>query len=88
MSGCTVASSVHSIIAAFTDGLDIFRKIRDKQRTKRSTKGRSREEMRLSSSMKMGSRDVGELYMRNHEVLGDRFARGDGGISPGRAEES
>jgi len=77
-------ASVCSIIAAFTSGLDVFKKFREKRQRKkvRQTKHRSSsksdEETQLSRSLQRGSRDVQAAYIDNYRGLGPRYAVGDG----------
>jgi len=77
-------ASVSSIIAAFTSGLDIFKKLREKRQrkkakqTKRQSSSKSDEETQLSRSLQRGSQDVQAAYEDNYRGLGPKYAVGDG----------
>lgn len=78
-----VSDSIFSIIAAFTSGLDVFKKVRDRRGKQKSKKGakadkKSGEELKLSQSLRQGPRDIQHEYDRSYAALGERFAKGDG----------
>ncbi|KAI9817740.1 MAG: hypothetical protein M1827_000859 [Pycnora praestabilis] len=79
MSGVEVAAVVTSIIAAFSSGIDIFRRVRGKPRTKNAnnTEPAYEEELQLSRSLKRGPHQIRREYEQDLLSLGDRFASGD-----------
>jgi hypothetical protein len=86
-----VSNCVSQLIRAFTDGLDIFKRLRERRRKRKSTK-KSREkqtsdkddgaELKLSESLRRGPRDIQERYEKCYGEKGERFARGDGECYP------
>ncbi len=80
MSGKEVSTSVISIIAAFTSGLDILRKARGKcHRRKVKSKDIDVErETRLDSSLKRGTVEIENEYAAGLVSFGERFMTGDG----------
>ncbi|TKA74375.1 hypothetical protein B0A49_02210 [Cryomyces minteri] len=80
MSGTGVSDSVFSIIAAFTSGLDVFKKLQTKGKRKRKSEDvhLDREaELQLSNSLRKGPSDIRKEYERDVRDLGERFAAGD-----------
>lgn len=84
-------SCVVSLIAAFTSGLDVFKKLRERKREKKSKKaraqtlalqGKSGEELVLSKSLRRGSADIHGEYEKHYRGYGERFAVGDRKILP------
>lgn len=80
-----VSRSVGSIIASFANGLDVFKRLRERRRAKKrskqnemAAKKRADEEMQLSHSLRQGPMDIEAEYSRNLQLVGERFARGDG----------
>lgn len=80
MSGKEVSTSVISIIAAFTSGLDILRKVRGKyRRSKVKNKDVDLEkETRLDKSLKRGTFEIENEYAAGLSTFGERFMTGDG----------
>ncbi|KAF1810582.1 hypothetical protein P152DRAFT_89667 [Eremomyces bilateralis CBS 781.70] len=76
-------SSVLSIIAAFTNGLDILKRVRLRRRRKKSKATEKRdnelggEELKLQKSLQEGPVHVYEAYDRNRRRSGLRYAQGD-----------
>jgi len=80
-------SCVVSLVAAFTSALDVFKKLRERRREKktksRHTKAqkalqeKSGEELRLSKSLRRGPVDIQNEYERHYQAKGERFAVGD-----------
>lgn len=84
MAHTNVASCVISIVGSFSNGLDVFKKLREKSQRKRRPKKNDtvdREELRLSRSLRQGQEDIGREYQNNVYVAGDQFAIGDGTCS-------
>jgi hypothetical protein len=77
-----VSGSVLSIIAAFRSGLDIFNRVRrrDKKTKKRhvSQHRNSTEELQLGKSLRRGPSAIRRHYETSLEALGAPFAAGDG----------
>ena len=67
--GCVLA-----LIGSFTNGLDVFKKLR-KRRKKIDADD---AESRLTRSLQRGPIDICHEYDRNHAVQGEVFRRGDG----------
>ena len=81
MAHSNVASCVLSIVGSFSNGLDVFKKLREKRRKKKKPKKNDPvegEELRLSRSLRRGQEDIGREYQNNIFAAGDHFAIGDG----------
>lgn len=81
MAHANVAGCVLSIVGSFSNGLDVFKKMREKRLRKKKPKKNDPtdgEEMRLSRSLRQGQEDIGREYQNNVFAAGDRFAIGDG----------
>lgn len=78
-----VTHCVSNLVHAFSNGLSIFKRLREKRR-KRKTKHKSQgdsasnAELQLSNSLRQGPRDIKERYDMCYGEKGERFARGDG----------
>lgn len=80
MSSVEVTTVVASIVSAFASGMDIFKRMKAKQRSKknRNKPGRlSEEEWQLQTSLQDRPREIKAEYDRNLARLGNRFAVGD-----------
>ncbi|KAK4989218.1 hypothetical protein LTR28_001622, partial [Elasticomyces elasticus] len=84
MSNTDVHGSVFSIVAAFTCGLGVFKKLQDERR-KKSRARRERvaaaevdEQLRLQGSLRRGPADIEQEYQYGYRAVGERFAVGDG----------
>ncbi len=75
MTGNTTDSSVFALISAFTNGLDVFKKLKRERRKKGDSI--PVEEVRLSRSLRKGPSDIKVEYDRNYLVQGERFREGD-----------
>jgi hypothetical protein len=83
-----VASCVSGIIDAFTNGLHIFKRLRERRRKKKATKENEKTksapdptrdaEKQLSKSLKKGPLELTEKYAVFYHPMGPRFAKGDG----------
>lgn len=89
-----VASVVTNLIRAFGDGLDVFKRLRERRKKRRSKKdgcaaeaagggevgplAPSGMELQLSDSLRRGPEDIARCYGDCYSRAGDRFARGDG----------
>lgn len=87
MAATNVSSCVLSIVASFSSGLDVFKRLREKRKRRhggrrgggRKCDGRAdEEELRLSRSLRQGPEDIGREYARSVYAVGDGFAIGDG----------
>jgi len=86
MAHSNVSSCVMSIVASFSSGLDVFKKLRDTRKRRRRVKAGDKagdkaeeeNEIRLSKSLRRGPEDIGREYQRNLQNAGDEFAVGDG----------
>ncbi|KXS93798.1 hypothetical protein AC579_5050 [Pseudocercospora musae] len=75
-----VSSCVLSIVASFASGLDVFKKFRElqgKKRTSRKNASLDDEEVRLAKSLRQGPEDIGREYQRSIISVGGHFAQGD-----------
>ncbi|KAJ4348247.1 uncharacterized protein N0V89_009619 [Didymosphaeria variabile] len=78
-----VASCVSNLIHAFTDGLNVFKRLRERRRKRRS-KHKDRDlgapsgaELQLSTSLRKGPLELSEKYASCYGDKGDKFAKGD-----------
>lgn len=83
MAQANVSNGVLSIIASFSNGLDVLKKLRrgHKKPTKRSKARQQNDEdaLRLSQSLRRGADEIGREYQaRSMRCDGERFAVGDG----------
>lgn len=81
MAYTNVSSCVLSIVASFSSGLDVFKKLGEKKRKRRrfkKTDNVEEQETRLSRSLRQGPEDIGREYQKNVHAVGDDFAIGDG----------
>ncbi|KAF2121802.1 hypothetical protein BDV96DRAFT_681872 [Lophiotrema nucula] len=78
-----VSSSVSNLIHAFTNGLDIFKRFRERRRKRKSKHHKTKEdptsgaELQLSNSLRRGPADIQSNYEKHLSKAGDRFAKGD-----------
>lgn len=80
-----VANCVHNLIDAFTNGLNIFKRLRERRRKHKARKQSqapevvSSAELQLSNSLRRGPQDLAEKYEEcyGHSGMGHRFAKGD-----------
>ncbi|KAK7519940.1 hypothetical protein IWZ03DRAFT_404697 [Phyllosticta citriasiana] len=86
-----VEASVFAITTAFTSGLDVFRKLRERRARRKKTRkahGRrshaiaaqehvSDDESQLAKSLQRGPVEIQDRYELNRSHAGERFARGD-----------
>jgi hypothetical protein len=79
-----VSSCVSNLIRAFGNGLDIFKRLRERRRKRKSRKQKPEEdsasgaELQLSNSLRRGPMDLQSRYENHYNKAGDRFAKGDG----------
>ncbi|KAF2144743.1 uncharacterized protein K452DRAFT_306514 [Aplosporella prunicola CBS 121167] len=76
-----VSASVSSLVAAFTTGLDVFKKLRAKRRRRKSSSNsggtKQADEARLAASLSRGPVDIQRHYEHSYAATGEPFARGD-----------
>ncbi|KAF2838558.1 hypothetical protein M501DRAFT_934574 [Patellaria atrata CBS 101060] len=87
MAEAEVHRSVSSIIAAFVNGLDVFKKLRERRRKKKSKHNstyhhtrvdeNSRDELSLSNSLRKGPTDIQRAYEKGVHGAGESYMRGD-----------
>lgn len=91
MAHTNVSSCVLSIVASFSSGLDVFKKLREKRRRRRRSRLAEKddiEEFRLARSLRQGPEDIGREYQRSIQAAGDHFAVGDGKRTTGCCREA
>ncbi|KAB2580966.1 hypothetical protein DBV05_g404 [Lasiodiplodia theobromae] len=82
-----VGDSVLAIVGAFTSGLDVFKRLRERRRRRRSSKKSHRatpaqlepsgDELQLSNSLRQNPLDIQRHYESNYAAVGEKFAQGD-----------
>jgi hypothetical protein len=82
--GPAVGNCVHNLIHAFSNGCDIFKRLRERRRRRKHSKQvkdqadtASIAEVQLSNSLKRGTADIQSHYQDHYYRAGDRFAKGD-----------
>lgn len=83
MAHANVSNSVLTIIASFSNGLDVLKKLRRSHRKSnkrsKSTKRSDEDAMRLSRSLRHGPEEIGREYQAGSmRCDGERYAMGDG----------
>lgn len=79
-----VASCVSNLIHAFTDGLNVFKRLRERRKRRKSkhkerqSSGPSGAELQLSNSLRKGPLELREKYESCYGDKGEKFAKGDG----------
>jgi hypothetical protein len=85
-----VHNCVSNLIRAFVDGLDVFKRLRERRRRKKKSRGDadrcvakevSGQELQLSNSLREAPQDIENCYRSYHSKAGERFAKGDGEYS-------
>jgi hypothetical protein len=80
MSGVEVAAIVASILSAFGSGMDMFKRMRAKQKARKQDKQGAKltqEELQLQKSLSCGPQQIKAEYEKNVIRLGHRFKVGD-----------
>jgi hypothetical protein len=80
-----VSNCVNNLIEAFTNGLNIFKRLRERRRKHKARKQTqtpevvSSAELQLSNSLRRGPQDLAEKYEEcyGQKGMGHRFAKGD-----------
>jgi hypothetical protein len=79
-----VSNCVSNLIHAFSNGLNIFKKLRERRRKRKGRKenqvadAAASEEKQLSKSLKRGPQELAETYDACYSQTGKSFAEGDG----------
>lgn len=82
--GGEVSHCISNILHAFSNGLDIFKRLRERRKKRKSRKPiaqieqESSAELQLSTSLRKGPQEIQESYRHHYGQAGDRFAEGDG----------
>lgn len=93
MSSADTSNCVASIISSFANGLDIFKRLRERRRKKKTKKvhtqpdPKSGNELKFSNSLRRGPAEIQTHYERNYGAAGERFAKGDGERSSTKISE-
>jgi hypothetical protein len=88
MGQANVSSCVLSILATFTNAIDVLRKstgtVRSRKRHGKAGKGRRKADLkedgeaRLLGSLRQGPVSIENEYQRSLQAVGERFVAGDG----------
>lgn len=79
-----VASCVSNLVKAFSDGLNVFKKLRERRRKRKARKETqppetaNSDEKQLSKSLRRGPEELAEIYDACYLQTGRSFAKGDG----------
>lgn len=80
-----VSSCVANLIQAFTNGLNIFKRLRERRKKRKARKetqvpeATTSVEQQLSRSLRKGPEELAERYAEcYHGGMGQHFAKGDG----------
>jgi hypothetical protein len=79
-----VTNCVSNLIHAFTNGLHVFKRLREKRRKRKARKdtqpidAATKDEAQLSKSLKRGPQELAEKYDACYSQTGLSFAKGDG----------
>src|SRR5688572_14863443 len=79
-----VTNCVSHIIQAFTNGLNVFKKVRERRKKRKAKKETQSvdpavsDELQLSKSLRRGPQELAERYDECFAHSGHRFAKGDG----------
>lgn len=81
-----VTNRVSDLIHAFTNGLNVFKKLRERRRKRKARKENKvvdatiSAELELSKSLRRGPQELAERYDECYSQTGLQFAKGDGKI--------
>ena len=84
-----VSHCVSNLIQAFANGLNIFKKLRERRRKRKARKDNQTsdpaesDEVQLSESLKRGPQELAEKYDACYSQTGHSFAKGDGKLHLG-----
>lgn len=77
MAQTSVSSSVLSIIASFSSGLNVIKRLKERRKSRKTSKTNS-DELNLSRSLRKGPEAIGWEYQTYSQQLGEGYAVGDG----------
>lgn len=81
-----VSNCVSNLIQAFTNGLNVFKRLRDRRKKRKSKKENeiadpaANPELQLSKSLRKGPQELAQRYDECFAYTGQSFAKGDGKI--------
>ena len=87
-----VSSCVSNLIQAFSNGLNVFKRLRERRRKRKARKARKEnqtpevvnsDELQLSKSLRRGPQELAEKYDACYSQTGHSFAKGDGKLHLG-----
>jgi hypothetical protein len=78
-----VSNCVSNLIQAFANGLNVFKRLRERRRKRKARKdiqpdAATSDELQLSKSLKRGPQALAEKYDACYSQTGHSFAKGDG----------
>jgi hypothetical protein len=79
-----VSNCVSNLIQAFSNGFNVFKRLRERRRKKKARKENqaaeavTSDELQLSKSLRRGPQELAENYDAFYSQTGQRFAKGDG----------
>lgn len=79
-----VSNCVSNLIQAFTNGLNVFKRLRERKRKRKARKESQQsdpatsDEVQLSKSLRRGPQELAQQYDAFYSQTGQKFARGDG----------
>jgi hypothetical protein len=79
-----VSNCVSNLIQAFSNGLNIFKRLRERRKKRKarkenqSTDAAHTDELQLSKSLRRGPEELAEKYDACYSQTGHSFAKGDG----------
>lgn len=79
-----VSSCVSNLIHAFTNGLNVFKRLRERRKKRKARKENQppdksiSDELQLSKSLRRGPQELAEKYDTCYSQTGNSFAKGDG----------
>lgn len=79
-----VSNCVSNLIHAFTNGLNVFKRLRERRKKRKARKENQppdksiSDELQLSKSLRRGPQELAEKYDACYSQTGHSFAKGDG----------
>jgi len=84
-----VSSCVSNLIQAFSNGTNVFKRLRERRRKRKARKENqppdtaNSDELQLSKSLRRGPQELAEKYDACYSQTGHSFAKGDGKLHSG-----
>lgn len=78
MAQSNVSSCISAIVASYTSGIDVLKRLRRKSKCLEVFAGQHDEEGRLNRSLQQGPHEIHREYMLSVQASGDEVAVGDG----------